>query len=269
MIFVCLHILVMCGFICRCRAFFPTARTLRKVFYMQSTYDSYAIGGNQTNLRTQIFCNIELNSENLEAVGFDMDFTLAQYNEAFDLLAFEGAKRKLFESMQYPKEVLEFTYSSERFRRGLIIDIKRGNFLKVDRHKYVRKAYHGLNELSSAQRKSVYSKEITTFTDSNYVNMDTLFHLIDALLFADIIDLKDKNPSLISKSYNQIYKDVRTAVDTCHKDGSIKDRVMLSPSDYIVYDDSLVRLLVQLRQAGKKVNFKPLNYMIQLQLTFH
>jgi hypothetical protein len=42
-----------------------------------------------------VFCNVELNMCNLKAVGFDMDFTLAQYNEAFDLLAFEGAKEKL------------------------------------------------------------------------------------------------------------------------------------------------------------------------------
>ena len=70
---------------------------------------------------------------------------------------------------------------------GLIIDIKRGNFLKVDRHKYVRKAYHGLDELTAGERKSVYSKEVTTFTDSNYVNIDTLFLLIDALLFAHLV----------------------------------------------------------------------------------
>lgn len=30
------------------------------------------------DLNQQIFCNVELNGENLEAVGFDMDFTLAQ-----------------------------------------------------------------------------------------------------------------------------------------------------------------------------------------------
>jgi len=35
------------------------------------------------NFKHQIFCNRELNGENLEAVGFDMDFTLAQYNTAF------------------------------------------------------------------------------------------------------------------------------------------------------------------------------------------
>jgi hypothetical protein len=30
------------------------------------------------NLDKQIFCNVELNCEYLEAIGFDMDFTLAQ-----------------------------------------------------------------------------------------------------------------------------------------------------------------------------------------------
>ena len=30
------------------------------------------------NLDTQIYCNVELNTDYIEAVGFDMDFTLAQ-----------------------------------------------------------------------------------------------------------------------------------------------------------------------------------------------
>lgn len=32
----------------------------------------------KSNLTRQLFCNVELNCEGLEAVGFDMDFTLAQ-----------------------------------------------------------------------------------------------------------------------------------------------------------------------------------------------
>jgi hypothetical protein len=31
-----------------------------------------------TDLSQQIYCNVELNGANLEAVGFDMDYTLAQ-----------------------------------------------------------------------------------------------------------------------------------------------------------------------------------------------
>lgn len=39
---------------------------------------------------SDLFCNREVTMGQIEAVGFDMDWTLAQYNEAFDLLAFNG-----------------------------------------------------------------------------------------------------------------------------------------------------------------------------------
>ena len=57
------------------------------------------------DLTRRVFCSRELNMANIEAVGFDMDYTLAQYNEAFDMLAFEGAKDKLID-MGYPEEAI-------------------------------------------------------------------------------------------------------------------------------------------------------------------
>ena len=41
--------------------------------------------------------------------------------------------------------------------RGLTIDKQRGNILKIDRHKYVKVAYHGFRELSRAERRAIYS----------------------------------------------------------------------------------------------------------------
>jgi len=61
-----------------------------------------------------VFCNRELKQERLAAVGFDMDYTLAQYQQpAFDKLAFDGAKEKLVYKLGYPKEVLDFEYDHE------------------------------------------------------------------------------------------------------------------------------------------------------------
>jgi 5'-nucleotidase len=205
-------------------------------------------------LKQQIFCNIELNGEALDAVGFDMDFTLAQYNEAFDMLAFEGAKDKLVNKLGYPSQVLDFKYDVNAFRRGLIIDKKRGNIIKVDRHKYVRDVFHGLYRMDSAERKAAYGMQVSSFTDSNYANVDTLFLLIDCLLFASLVDLKDSDPSAIpTKTYEQIYRDVRQSVDLCHRDGVIKDTVMKNPADYIIYDENLVPMLKRIRSSGKKV----------------
>ncbi len=41
--------------------------------------------------------------------------------------------------------------------RGLTIDKQRGNVLKIDRHKYVKIAYHGFRQLSREQRLSTYA----------------------------------------------------------------------------------------------------------------
>jgi hypothetical protein len=41
----------------------------------------FFVGGPQLN--NSVFCNVELNGANLQAVGFDMDFTLAQVRSNF------------------------------------------------------------------------------------------------------------------------------------------------------------------------------------------
>lgn len=38
----------------------------------------------QQHYNTQIYCNVELNTDYIEAVGFDMDFTLAQVNNEYN-----------------------------------------------------------------------------------------------------------------------------------------------------------------------------------------
>ena len=50
----------------------------------------------------EVFCNREVNMQQIRAVGFDMDYTLAQYNLDFELLAYDGAKQKLVENLGYP-----------------------------------------------------------------------------------------------------------------------------------------------------------------------
>ena len=61
-----------------------------------------------------------------------MDYTLAQYlSPSFDRLAYNGAVDKLIERSNYPEELRGFEFEKDYFSRGLIIDTKRGNFLKV------------------------------------------------------------------------------------------------------------------------------------------
>eukprot|EP00529_Nitzschia_sp_RCC80_P011299 CAMPEP_0113489550 /NCGR_PEP_ID=MMETSP0014_2-20120614/26586_1 /TAXON_ID=2857 /ORGANISM="Nitzschia sp." /LENGTH=632 /DNA_ID=CAMNT_0000383289 /DNA_START=82 /DNA_END=1976 /DNA_ORIENTATION=+ /assembly_acc=CAM_ASM_000159 len=206
-----------------------------------------------------IFCNRELNLSNIKAIGFDMDYTLAQYQQpAFDKLAFDGAKEKLVAKLGYPKEVLDFEYDHERWTRGLIIDTERGNFIKIDRHKYVRVAYHGLSKIDSDTRKLLYSKafnKVESFSEKSYVNMDTLFQFVDAQLFALLVEMKDSGDHefLDYRTYTEIYKNIRESVDLCHRDGVIKDEVAREPEKYLVLDKGMIPMLRRYKAEGTKL----------------
>ena len=55
------------------------------------------------------------------------------------------------------QSIMEFTFDWRYMVRGLTIDKKRGNILKIDRHKYVKLAYHGFEPLTRQQRLESYN----------------------------------------------------------------------------------------------------------------
>lgn len=66
-------------------------------------------GGHDIDKGKQIFCNRSLNMRSILAVGFDMDYTLAQYKpETFESLAYNGTIKKLVFDLGYPEEVCLF-----------------------------------------------------------------------------------------------------------------------------------------------------------------
>ncbi|KAL3840305.1 hypothetical protein ACJIZ3_024896 [Penstemon smallii] len=211
-------------------------------------------GGCKIDIGKQIFCNRSLNMKNIVAVGFDMDYTLAQYKpETFESLAYEGTVKKLVNDLGYPKELLEWSFDWTYMVRGLVLDKKRGNILKMDRHKYVKVAYHGFRELSKEDKVATYGSTLLrdAFDEPEYALIDTLFSLAEAYLFAQLVDFKDNNLGKIPADYSHMYKDVRAAVDLCHRDGTLKKMVAKDPKRYINDDTSIVPMLKMLRDSGR------------------
>ncbi|XP_021285109.1 5'-nucleotidase domain-containing protein 4 isoform X1 [Herrania umbratica] len=213
-------------------------------------------GGCKIDIGKQIFCNRSLNMRNIVAVGFDMDYTLAQYKpETFESLAYEGTTRKLVYDLGYPQELLAWTFDWKYMVRGLVLDKKRGNILKMDRHKYVKVAYHGFRELSKEDKVGTYGNTLIrdSFDEPDYALIDTLFSLAEAYLFAQLVDFKDNNPGKVPEGadYSRMYKDVRAAVDLCHRDGTLKQMVAKDPKRYINEDTSMVPMLKMLRDSGR------------------
>ncbi|KAF7829672.1 5'-nucleotidase domain-containing protein 4-like isoform X2 [Senna tora] len=186
--------------------------------------------GHKIEIGKQIFCNRSLNMKNIVAVGFDMDYTLAQYKpETFESLAYQGTIQKLVYDLGYP--------------------------LKMDRHKYVKVAYHGFNVLSKEDKVGTYGNTLVSnsFDEPDYALIDTLFSLAEAYLFAQLVDFKDSHPGEIPEhvDYAHMYKDVRAAIDMCHRDGTLKQMVAKGPKRYINEDPSIVPILKMLRASGR------------------
>ncbi|KAL6778220.1 hypothetical protein ACKKBG_A17375 [Auxenochlorella protothecoides x Auxenochlorella symbiontica] len=206
----------------------------------------------------RIFCNRSLNMAAVRAVGFDMDYTLAQYKpETFEVLAHDETVKKLVSAFGYPKSLLDLEFDWRYMSRGLVIDKQRGNMLKVDRHKYVKLAYHGFSELPRAARLATYNDapQRHGYDEPAYALIDTLFSLAEAHLFMQLVELLDAGGSglPLGKQYADLYRDVRGAVDLCHRDGSIKREVAADPARYIHADPSLGPVLGALRASGKRV----------------
>ena len=61
------------------------------------------------------------------------------------------------------QQILTWDFDWRYMVRGLVIDKKRGNMLKIDRHKYVKLAYHGFKRMSREQRRDIYSNNAVPY----------------------------------------------------------------------------------------------------------
>ena len=202
----------------------------------------------------RIFCNRSLNMSSIKAIGFDMDYTLAVYkHETFEKLAYEETLKKLVK-MGYPKEILKWQFDHKYMVRGLVIDKKLGNILKIDRHRYVKLAYHGFKELTRNERRKLYDLEnVVVYEEPDFALIDTIFALAEVFLFTQLVDFKENTNELSEKSFIQLHQEVRKCIDLAHRDGSIKNKIAQNPEKYIKEDPFLMNVLEELRLSGRKL----------------
>ncbi|MBF0443811.1 MAG: HAD-IG family 5'-nucleotidase [Oligoflexales bacterium] len=199
----------------------------------------------------RVYVNRSLNMASIKSIGFDMDHTLVLYNrENFESLAFRKTLEKFIDA-GYPDELIQLRFDPNFIIRGLLVDRERGNILKADAHKYVKIAYHGHRLLSKEERHRLYNAE--SFRAHNFLTVDTFFALSEVQLFTEIVDYMDRNPGKINKTFLEVYSDLRKFIDLSHNDGSIKNKVMANPEEYILKDKHIIEALKRLIEGGKKL----------------
>lgn len=202
----------------------------------------------------RVFTNRNLRMVTLRAMGFDMDHTLAIYNTVnFNHLCFELALQRLVDGFGYPEAVRGVAWDPHAAARGLIVDKRLGNLLKIDAYNHVTRARHGLRFLEKDQLRARYPRGGVRLGTGRYRVFDTLFDLPEGCIFSGLVDLKDNHSLLGDRDYVQLYDDTRQAVDTLHADGTLKDRITADLGSYFLRDDNLVPTLAKFRAAGKRL----------------
>jgi HAD superfamily 5'-nucleotidase-like hydrolase len=200
----------------------------------------------------RVYVNRNLRMAKIGAIGFDLDHTLAHYDPVpVERLAFRLTQEKLVSKKGYPSGILAIEYDPEFVIRGLVVDRRRGNILKMDYHNYVSRAFHGRRPLTPEERKRVYSYKRVRLSYDTYVSVDTLFHLPEVYLYLALIDFLEVGRKKLD--YNRIYGDVRESIDEAHADMTIKSEILRSPAGYVREDPQLAAALEEFRSAGKKL----------------
>ncbi len=223
---------------------------------VEKAYAAYDRWGEAWGLppASQIYVNRNLKMSSVRAIGFDLDHTLAFYKPlAIERLAFEETKKKLVEEHGFPEEILNLRYNPRFVVRGLVVDRRHGNLIKMDGHNYVTRAYHGTRLLDGADRRRIYARRRLRISHDTYVPVDTLFHLPEAFLYQALVDLRDRGAEGITEDYSELYLRVRRSIDQAHADGSIKRVVMADPDRFLRTDRGLGPTFERFHAAGKKL----------------
>jgi HAD superfamily 5'-nucleotidase-like hydrolase len=199
----------------------------------------------------RVFCNRNLRMAGISWVGFDMDYTLAIYDQpAMDDLSIRATVEKLVQR-GYPDFISTMPVDTSFAVRGLLIDKRFGHVLKMDRYKHVHKGFHGFRELSREELRALYHAKKIRPATPRYHWIDTLYALSEASLYAALIEALEKKGYAID--YARVFTDIRESIDEAHRDGTILNAVTSNISKFVHRDPDLAPTLHKLRSAGKRL----------------
>jgi 5'-nucleotidase len=205
--------------------------------------------------KNRVYVNRNLRLDKIELVGFDMDYTLAIYNQArIEDLSIRATLEKLCGNKGYPDEIRGLAYDPALAIRGLVVDRANGNIFKPDRYGFPGRARHGLAPIERARVAELYQRERLSLSSRRYAWIDSLFALPEAVLYSCLVDYFDRLPPESSRpDYASMWDHIRECIDLAHRDGSIKEVVRARMPDFVEGDPHLAETLHKLRSSGKRL----------------
>eukprot|EP01125_Pyxidicula_operculata_P003486 TRINITY_DN143_c1_g1_i5.p1 TRINITY_DN143_c1_g1~~TRINITY_DN143_c1_g1_i5.p1 ORF type:complete len:216 (-),score=46.91 TRINITY_DN143_c1_g1_i5:101-748(-) len=190
------------------------------------------------------------------AVGFDYDYTLANYTPEIQPLIYKMAQEYMISNMRYPEELKEFHYDPSFAIRGLTYDTKRGYLVKMDYLHNVQPdaAYCGRRPLTQSQIVSTYgSFHISMKHFPNLRPMIDNFSLPEICLISDTIEYFHNNNMSFDPAY--VYADVTKAITHIHTSYKLHQEVLKDLPLYLPSSrPKITEFLQRMKKQGIKVS---------------
>jgi len=189
----------------------------------------------------------------IKALGFDMDYTLSHYRSPeIEELAYQSSVQLLVAERGYPQWLLGTHFDPGFAIRGLVLDGVRGNLLKLDSDRQVVRACHGSRPMTRAAIDLAYGRRRVEAAGAGFRSIDTLFEIPECHLYAVLVDGLDDG-RIGARDCLEIFQDVRWAIDTAHRNGEMKAKILANPDLYILRDPELPAALDRWQRSGKKL----------------
>ena len=201
-----------------------------------------------------VFVNRTLNMKQVKAIGYDMDYTLVHYDAvAWEERAYLALKGRLIDYGWDDESVQNLTFDPTLAVRGLVVDTQRGNLLKVNRFGYIKGATHGCSRLGGQDLRRQYDRPVIDSGDREMVYLDTLFSLSEGCIYAQLVDIYDREGLPGCHSYASLWETTREHLDQAHIEGALKRDVIAHPDRFIQADPMAAQTLLDQKRAGKKL----------------
>ena len=210
--------------------------------------------------------------KDFDIIGFDVDFTLLEYNSQNMIrLMYEGICKYLIYHRNYPEKIkykFHKDFIQSFSKKGFIIDYNKGNCLKLRKDKSILKCYHGKKELDNNGINNIYEdgkyhlyKKSKTFINEDFYMIIENFHIQNVPLYMICVDLFDNGELKIINNYKDIIIHIMEAVNfsfyikmfaDSSNFGYIFPEIHKYPNLYLV-NNNCEQLLIKLREKGKKL----------------
>lgn len=199
-------------------------------------------------------------------LGFDLDHTLVRYRlHALLSLIFHSLSRFLVlhlkdfssSSSHYPEELANVPYDQDFAAKGIVVDLDKGNFLKLNYKKRIVRAYHGLRKMDQDEIIRSYPEGIVQeFHDEpteRFKPLITFFDIPAIFLMALLVQRIDSGTCGNVSDYHQAWKDVISGFHFCFGDfqqGEYFEALRQDISRYVYKRPDVKNWLLKLRGNG-------------------